>query len=140
MGGAGVGKSVVIRALYQSLHRYLISQAVDELDHLRVLRCAPTGTAAYSIEGLTIHHAFDIPVQQKFQPLISEKANTLYNKYKHASVLIIDEISLLGNFLFKHINDRLQQIKKNSNPFGNVHIILVGDLFQLIVLEAWALL
>ena len=130
-GGAGVGKSVVIRALYQSLHRYLISQAVDELDHLRVLRCAPTGTAAYNIEGLTIHHAFDIPVQQKFQPLISEKANTLYNKYKHVSVLIIDEISLLSNNLFKQINDRLQQIKKNSNPFGNVHIILVGDLFQL---------
>ena len=130
-GGAGVGKSVVIRALYQSLHRYLISQAVDELDHLRVLRCAPTGTAAYNIEGLTIHHAFDVPVQQKFQPLIAEKANTLYNKYKHVSVLIIDEISLLSNVLFKQINDRLQQIKKNSNPFGNVHIILVGDLFQL---------
>ena len=47
-GGAGVGKSVVIRALYQSLHRCLISQAIDELDHLRVLRCAPTGTAAYN--------------------------------------------------------------------------------------------
>ena len=130
-GGAGVGKSVVIRALYQSLHRYLISQAVDELDHLRVLRCAPTGTAAYNIDGLTIHHAFAIPVQQKFHPLIAEKANTLYNKYKHVSVVIIDEISLLSNFLFKQINDRLQQIKKNSNPFGNVHIILVGDLFQL---------
>ena len=78
-----------------------------------------------TIEGLTIHHAFDVPVQQKFQPLIAEKANTLYNKYKHVYVLIIDEISLLSNVLFKQINDRLQQIKKNSNPFGNVHIILI---------------
>ena len=130
-GGAGTGKSVLIRALYQSLHRYLIINAVDDLDHIRVLRCAPTGAAAFNVEGLTLHHAFDIPVQQKFQPLIAEKANTLSNKYKHLSVLIIDEISLVSNMLFTQIDRRLQQIKRNTNPFGNIHILLVGDLFQL---------
>ena len=130
-GGAGTGKSVLIKALYQSLHRYLIVNTVDDLDHIRVLRCAPTGAAAFNVEGLTLHHAFDIPVQQKFQPLIAEKANTLSNKYKHLSVLIIDEISLISNMLFSQIDRRLQQIKRNSNPFGNIHILLVGDLFQL---------
>ena len=111
-GGAGTGKSVVISALYQSLHRYFILNSVEDLDDIRVLKCAPTGTAAYNVEGLTIHHAFDIPVQQKFQPLIAEKANTLFNKYKNMSVLIIDEISLVSNMLFKQIDMRLQQIKK----------------------------
>ena len=130
-GGAGTGKSVLIKALYQSLHRYLIISTVDDLDHIRVLRCAPTGAAAFNVEGLTLHHAFDIPVQQKFQPLIAEKANTLSNKYKHLSVLIIDEISLVSNMLFTQIDRRLQQIKRNTNPFGNIHILLIGDLFQL---------
>ena len=116
-GGAGTGKSVLIRAWYQSLHRYLIINAVDDLDHIRVLRCAPTGAAAFNVEGLTLHHAFDIPVQQKFQPLIAEKANTLSNKYKHLFVLIIDEISLVSNMLFTQIDRRLQQIKRNTNPF-----------------------
>ena len=130
-GGAGTGKSVLITALYQSLNRYLILNSIDDLDHIRVLKCAPTGAAAFNIEGITLHHAFDIPVQQKFQPLIAEKANNLYNRYKHVSVLIVDEISLVSNMLFKQIDTRLQQIKKNTHPFGNIHMILVGDLFQL---------
>ncbi len=130
-GGAGVGKSVVIKALYESLHRYLIRQTVDDLDHIRVLKCAPTGTAAYNIEGVTVHHAFTILVKQQFQPLSAEQANSLYNKYKHLSVVIIDEISLVSNVIFKQIDERLQQIKKCEDPFGGVHLILVGDLFQL---------
>ena len=128
-GGAGTGKSVLITALYQSLHRYLILNSIDDLDHIHVVRCAPTGAAAYNIEGITFHHAFDIHVQQKFQPLIAQKANNLYNKSKYMSVLIVDEISLVSNMLFKQIDTRLQQIKKNTHPFGNIHIILVGDLF-----------
>ena len=130
-GAAGTGKSVVIRALYQSLHRYLITNSVDDLDHIRVLRCAPTGAAAFNVEGLTLHHAFGIPVQEKFRPLNAEKANSLRNMYRHLSVLIIDEISLVSNMLFTQIDRRLQQIKGNSEPFGNLHMILVGDLFQL---------
>ena len=33
--------------------------------------------------------------------------------------------------LFSQIDCRLQQIKQNCQPFGNLHMILVGDLFQL---------
>ena len=76
-GAAGTGKSVVIRALYQSLHLHLIRNSVDDLDHIRVLRCAPTGSAAFNVEGLTLQYACDIPVQDKFRPLIAEKANTM---------------------------------------------------------------
>ena len=33
--------------------------------------------------------------------------------------------------LFTQIERRLQQIKRNPNPLGNIHILIVGDLFQL---------
>jgi len=130
-GGAGVGKSVVIRALYQALHRYYISQSVDDLDHVRVEKCAPTGTAAYNIEGTTIHHAFAIPVQQNFTKLSPEKHNTLHNKYRQLKFVIVDEVSLISNDLFRRMNLRLQDIRRDNRPFGGLHILLVGDLFQL---------
>ncbi|XP_070561973.1 uncharacterized protein [Ptychodera flava] len=130
-GGAGVGKSVVIKAVHQALHRYYISQDIDDLDHLRVLKCAPTGTAAYNIEGTTLHHAFAIPVQQNFTKLSPEKDNTLLNKYKHLKFVIIDEVSLVSNELFRRIDQRCRQIMRNDSPFGGLHVLLVGDLFQL---------
>ena len=57
-GGAGVGKSVVIRALYQSLYRILNLRQGENPDDTRVLVCAYMGTAAFNIGGNTICSAF----------------------------------------------------------------------------------
>ena len=130
-GGAGVGKSMVIKALDQALRRYYLSEDVDNLDKVRVLKCAPTGSAAFNIEGQTLHHAFAIPVQQAFQNLGPEKENTLCTKYQYLKVVIIDEISLVSNELFRRFEIRCRQIMRNNSPFGGLHILLVGDLFQL---------
>lgn len=45
-GGAGVGKSVVVRACFQALHRHLYSQIGENPDDIRILLCAPMGKAA----------------------------------------------------------------------------------------------
>ena len=130
-GGAGVGKSVVIRTLDQALRRYYNSKAIDALDQIRVLKCAPTGSAAFNIEGQTLHHAFAIPVQQTFQKLGPERGNNLRNKYRHLKFVIIDEISLVSNDLFRRFELRCKELMCNELPFGGLHILAVGDLFQL---------
>jgi hypothetical protein len=38
---------------------------------------------------------------------------------------------MVSNNLLASINLRLQEIKGNKKPFGGVHVLLVGDLFQL---------
>ena len=53
-GGAGVGKRVVIRALYQPLYRYLNLKEGENSDEIRVLLCAYTGKEANSINGSII--------------------------------------------------------------------------------------
>ena len=53
-GGAGVGKSVVIRALYKPLYRYLNLAEGENADEKRILLCAYTGKEAYNIGGSTI--------------------------------------------------------------------------------------
>ncbi|KAJ8048677.1 ATP-dependent DNA helicase PIF1 [Holothuria leucospilota] len=132
-GGAGVGKSMVIKTLYQALHRHLNSQEGEDPEDIRLLLCAPTGKAAYNIEGITTHSAFQIDPNQGFnyKKLSSNRLNTLRVKYRHLSVVIIDEISMVGNKQFLFIHQRLQEIKQSALPFGGVHMIVVGDLFQL---------
>ena len=57
--------------------------------------------------------------------------NTFRSKYKSLSVVIIDEISMVGNTMLSFIDQRLQELRGTKKPFGNVSIIAVGDLYQL---------
>lgn len=132
-GGAGVGKSVVTRALYQALYKYFSHKLHNSPDNLHVLLCAPTGKAAHNINGSTIHSAFCLPVGQgfKYKPLDMQQLSSFRTKYMHLKVIFIDEISMVGCGMFNFINLRLQEITGVRAPFGGISIIAVGDLFQL---------
>ena len=47
-GGAGVGKFVVIRALYQSLYRILNLRDGEIPDNIRILLCAYMGVSVFN--------------------------------------------------------------------------------------------
>ena len=53
-GGAGVGKSVVIRALYQTFHRYSCGTEGENPEEVRILLCAFTSSAAYNTNGIVV--------------------------------------------------------------------------------------
>jgi len=59
-GGAGVGKSVVTKALYQAALKYYNQRAGIDFRQVKVLLLAPTGKAANNIKGNTIHTALGI--------------------------------------------------------------------------------
>lgn len=56
-GGAGVGKSMLIRAIYQSVIR-LYRQNPGPVEESEVFICAYTGKAAHGVGGTTIHSLF----------------------------------------------------------------------------------
>ncbi|XP_062602358.1 uncharacterized protein LOC134264070, partial [Saccostrea cucullata] len=137
-GGAGVGKSVLIRALYQALHRYLCSTEGENPDDIRILLCAYTGKAAYNIGGVTIASAFHQKINQSQQSLHCDELNTFRTKYQNLKVIIIDEISMVGNRSLALIDSRLQLLTGVKKPFGGISIIAVGDFFQLKpVMDRW---
>ncbi|XP_071138424.1 uncharacterized protein [Mytilus edulis] len=138
-GGAGCGKSVVVRAIFQALHRHLCSIEGEDPDDIRILLCAPTGKAAYNINGLTIHNAFQIqPNKGLDQSLSCDVLNTLRMKYRNLSLILIDEISMVGNKMFSLLERRLKKIKGSNCSFGGVSIIAIGDFFQLQpVFDSW---
>ena len=75
-GGAGVGKSVVIRALYQSLYRILNLRDGENPDDIRILLCAYMGFAAFNISGQTICSAFHKKMYQGTNLLLADELNT----------------------------------------------------------------
>lgn len=65
-GGAGVGKSHVLKVIYQALLRYF-DTAGENPDEIKVVIGAPTGKAAYNIKGNTLHSIFHIPASQSLK-------------------------------------------------------------------------
>ena len=107
-GGAGVGKSVVITAPYQSLYRILNLRDGENPVDIRILLCAYMGFAAFNISGQTICSAFHKKIYQGTNLLSADELNTFRIKYRHLEVIIIDEISMVGNKTLSFINTRLQ--------------------------------
>ena len=130
-GGAGVGKSVVIRALYQSLYRTLNLKEGENPDDIRILLCAYMGFAAFNISGQTICSAFHKKIFQGSDHLSADELNTFRIKYRHLKVIIIDEISTVSCQTLNFINTRLQQLTGTKADFGGLSVIAVGDLYQL---------
>ena len=130
----GVGKSTVIRVLYEGLVRFMNSLPGTKPDAIKVLLASPTGKAAFSIRGMTLHSAFALPVTEfngEMPNLSSDVCNTLRSKLSCLKVIIIDEISMVGSKILSQVNNRLKAIMDNSLDFGGVSIISVGDFHQL---------
>ena len=96
---------------------------------------APTGKAAYLIKGNTIHSAFGIPASQSlknYKPLDSGRLNTMRCELGGLKLILLDEVSMVGNSMFTvQLNNRLKDLKGSKEDFGGVSIITLGDLFQL---------
>ncbi|XP_037825564.1 uncharacterized protein LOC119613607 [Lucilia sericata] len=133
-GGAGVGKSRLISAIYQSLNYRLNFIPGTDPSLIKVLLCAPTGKAAFGIGGATLHSMFSLPINQsaaELRPLSSDTANALYSKFLNLKLLIIDEISMVGSKMLRYLDARLKQVFKSTAPFGGISLVVFGDLRQL---------
>uniref|UniRef100_A0A671TM37 ATP-dependent DNA helicase n=2 Tax=Sparus aurata TaxID=8175 RepID=A0A671TM37_SPAAU len=135
-GGAGCGKSHVIKCIHHEATRILreLPRFRDHADMSQpaVLLTAFTGTAAFNISGNTLHSILKLPRSLKppYQGLgnaLDEVRATLAN----AEILIIDEISMVSKELFAYVHWRFQQIRGNRKPFGGMSVLAVGDFYQL---------
>ena len=134
-GPGGVGKSHVIKLVHSDTLKLLKLSGAFEPDDVIALLTAPTGVAAFNINGMTLHSAFLLGRSKYsgFQPLSHDRLNTLRTKLSRLMFVIIDEVSMVGSNMLLEIHKRLQQIKGVSDDkvFGGVSILAVGDLYQL---------
>jgi hypothetical protein len=133
-GGAGTGKTVVLRIIAELSNRMHNNQVGIDPSSIKVLLVAFTGSAAFNVRGTTIHHAFRIPFGCRLLPykkFPSEERCKMRDDYLDLLWLIIDEVSMTGATLLFYIHRRLQDVFENGLPFRGVSILAFGDLYQL---------
>lgn len=124
-GSAGCGKSTVLKAFVRCLRS----------KNKRIWITAPTGIAALTIGGTTIHTFAGWGLKHEQQPLEDVvKASSgvmVWKRLNDLDVLIIDEISMVGSHLFERLNALLQYARRDSRAFGGVQLVVTGDFCQL---------
>jgi len=131
MGTAGTGKSYLIKAIRKRLNTMNISGSKAPVKVI-----APTGVAAYNINGATIHSTLSILIHNNKHANLdsnSNRLNQLQERLKDVFYIIIDEKSMVGRRMLALIDKRLREAfpEKKNKPFGGRSIILFGDFGQL---------
>ena len=129
-GAAGTGKS------------YQVHKIIEKYGNTKkIALTSTTGIAATNINGQTLHSFLNLGMIRS-DNLSKEVTRIIYNPYarwtevQNTDILIIDEISMCDGFLFNIIDHILREIRKISEPFGGMQIILVGDCYQLPPVES----
>lgn len=119
---AGAGKS------------YLIRFVAEHFPGI-VLLTASTGIAANNVNGRTLHSTFLInpnnpsPEESAAKLLVIPKKRSAIQK---ASLLIIDEISMVSDRLLNVVDDICRRVRRNPGaPFGGLQVAFFGDFLQL---------
>ncbi|KAI3934809.1 hypothetical protein MKW98_026217 [Papaver atlanticum] len=125
-GGAGTGKSTLINAIVRSTRELFSNE-----NSVRIM--APTGVAAFNIGGSTIHHELGITADksQSYKKLEVERCRQMQVDFKNTKLIIIDEYSMIGRKILAYIDLRLRDIFGTKESFGNISIVLVGDMRQI---------
>ena len=122
-GKAGTGKTTFLR----DVKKY------TKKNHIVL---APTGVAAVNAGAMTIHSFFQFGFGPYVKGISEPEGNYMMRREKRELIkslelIIIDEISMVRADVLDHINDELQRIRRNSEPFGGVQLLMIGDLKQL---------
>ncbi|MEF2233225.1 MAG: AAA family ATPase, partial [Candidatus Cardinium sp.] len=119
-GKAGTGKSTLLKHFRENTQK-------------KIAVLAPTGTAAVNIKGQTIHSFFGFKPDVTLEAIqTTKKSKKKENIYKNIDAIIIDEISMVRADLLDCIDGFLRlNGKQESEPFGGIQIICIGDLYQL---------
>ncbi|XP_026827688.1 ATP-dependent DNA helicase PIF1-like [Ooceraea biroi] len=130
-GEGGTGKSFLIKTIRCWIKKYIVDKDTAVT--------APTGIAAFNIDGLTIHRLFQLPVEHgrtaKYKQLSDIALKVIRDELKNVVLIIIDEVSMISNITFMYIHLRLTEIFNtmdcDNGWFGKKHILLFGNLLQL---------
>ena len=125
-GGAGSGKSFLIKQLKQNAEDRRLNIAVTAL----------TGTAAQLLDckARTLHSWAGIGLaKDNIGALVYSirKSKSKSGKWLHTQILIVDEVSMLSPLLFDKLDIIGREIRKVDKPFGGIQLVFVGDFFQL---------
>ena len=111
------------------------AEKMEDVTGLRVLYCGSTGTASAHFNSSTINSLLSLGLsvdnidltKATSSPQLISKIVQLMDNY---DLLLIDEASMLTPVTLVRIDLRMRQSLNPDVPFGNKHILLLGDMWQ----------
>ena len=126
-GEAGCGKTYMLNCIQQT--------AIALGGKTFLMKAAPTGKAAFLIQGDTIHGLLSIqPCIPKSKPVLKcPNLREEQERFKNTEIIFYDEKSMISLWMLYAIDQRLRELKplRNKMPFGGVSIVIMGDFGQL---------
>lgn len=93
---------------------------------------ATTGLAASHLNGQTLHSWARVGLGKElpddWQFTISKKKR---KEFQTTATLVIDEVSMMPDFVFDMLDTVLRWARNDNRPFGGIQLILCGDFYQL---------
>ena len=130
-GGAGTGKSTVLKAIVRRLKQ----------GKKRVEVVTPTGISAVNVNGSTYFSfaGWNPAVAKKSITEICEMTWTKgrRERMRETDVLIVDEISMLESNQFRRLDRACQRARDSSAAFGGMQVVVTGDFYQLPPVKAF---
>lgn len=136
-GKAGTGKTTFLRAIRGKSPK-------------RMVVAAPTGVAAVHARGVTLHSLFQLSFGPwvEGQEVLGKTGRKKFRKDKrrlieNLDLLVIDEISMVRADVLDAVDSVLKRLRRSSQPFGGVQLLMIGDLGQLAPIardEDWQIL
>ncbi len=118
----GTGKSYILKDIHKSAESYGLVSYI----------CSTTGLSAVNIGGITIHSFSGIGIGDKpAEILVRKMSPDCKERIISCNLLCIDEISMLGDITTDLLSDVFKLVRRNSEPFGGIQLVLSGDFLQL---------
>jgi len=122
-GEPGSGKTFVINEYVKYLQQAKVEVAIT----------ASTGIAATHLGGMTIHSWSGIGISKFISRWDMDRISTnqrIYERVRLTKVLVIDEISMLDSLTLTAVDASCRTLRRNSEPFGGLQVVFVGDFFH----------
>jgi hypothetical protein len=129
MGCGGTGKSYIINTILTIVRKMTKSNAT-------LMVGAPSGSAAFNVQGSTLHHLLGIRVTRPEDNITKKVQEKLQKQLKDTLCLIIDERSMLSSKVLgaaeRNIRTAVYNGQNSQEIWGGVPVvILFGDDYQL---------
>ncbi len=129
MGCGGTGKSFIINTIIS-----IVRNMTQMNDTIKM--GAPSGAAAYNVQGSTLHHLLGISVSRPEEKIIGTALENLQELLNHLLCLIIDERSMLSSKVLaaaeRNVRHSVYKGQNSGEIWGGVLVVLLfGDDYQL---------
>lgn len=136
IGPAGTGKTTLVAIFKEIAAQNKKIIAVTAMTGCAALLLGPGAKTLSSWSGLFVPKGPHAAVVDRFHQggrvyRKKSKRPDAYTTWETTNILLIDEVSMLSQYLFDILDDIAKSVRNSELPFGGMQIICIGDFHQL---------